>query len=154
MLYVALAELRSLSALYGKASRFLRRPVRISMKAPRRELKLFSMVIVSSLFRSSPDGQPEYRQARDEAETENCPSRAAQVSAHRFPTEMCEQEARRKDACQCRDGETPSVQSAEPGRIADHVEGTLLHKSADGRGSPFPGQTYPTASVTGMPSAV
>lgn len=31
---------------------------------------------------------------------------------------------------------------------------TLLHKSADGRGSPFPGQTYPTVSVTGMPSAV
>lgn len=30
----------------------------------------------------------------------------------------------------------------------------LLHKSADGRGSPFPGQTYPTGSVTGMPSAV
>jgi hypothetical protein len=29
-----------------------------------------------------------------------------------------------------------------------------LHKSADGRGSPFPGQTYPTVSVTGMPSAV
>lgn len=32
--------------------------------------------------------------------------------------------------------------------------GALLHKRADGRGSPFPGQTYPTASVTGMPSAV
>lgn len=31
---------------------------------------------------------------------------------------------------------------------------TLLHKSGDGRGSPFPGRTYPTASVTGMPSAV
>ncbi|WP_296428611.1 phospholipase D family protein, partial [Yoonia sp.] len=30
---------------------------------------------------------------------------------------------------------------------------TLLHKSADGRGTPFPGQTYPTVSVTGMPSA-
>ncbi|MCA1284805.1 hypothetical protein [Salipiger bermudensis] len=30
----------------------------------------------------------------------------------------------------------------------------LLHKSGDGRGSPFPGRTYPTASVTGMPSAV
>ena len=30
----------------------------------------------------------------------------------------------------------------------------LLHKSAERRGSPFPGQTYPTASVTGMPSAV
>ena len=30
----------------------------------------------------------------------------------------------------------------------------LLHESGDGRGSPFPGRTYPTASVTGMPSAV
>ena len=30
----------------------------------------------------------------------------------------------------------------------------MLHKSADGLGSPFPGQTYPTGSVTGMPSAV
>ena len=32
--------------------------------------------------------------------------------------------------------------------------GALLHKSGDRRGSPVPGQTYPTASVTGMPSAV
>ncbi|WP_236016625.1 metallophosphoesterase [Salipiger abyssi] len=31
---------------------------------------------------------------------------------------------------------------------------TLLYKSGDGRGSPFPRRTYPTASVTGMPSAV
>jgi hypothetical protein len=30
----------------------------------------------------------------------------------------------------------------------------LLHKSADGRGFPFRGQTHPTASVTEMPSAV
>ena len=30
----------------------------------------------------------------------------------------------------------------------------LLHKSSDDRGYPFPGRTYPTASVTGMPSAV
>ena len=30
----------------------------------------------------------------------------------------------------------------------------LLHNSADGPGSPFPGRTYPAASVTGMPSAV
>ena len=36
----------------------------------------------------------------------------------------------------------------------DGREMALLHKSADGRGSPFPGQTYPTGSVTGMPSAV
>ena len=30
----------------------------------------------------------------------------------------------------------------------------LLHKSSDGRSSPFPRQTYPTTSVTGMPRAV
>lgn len=30
----------------------------------------------------------------------------------------------------------------------------LLHKASDVRASPIPGQTYPTASVTGMPSAV
>jgi hypothetical protein len=31
---------------------------------------------------------------------------------------------------------------------------TLLHKSSDGRGSPFPRRIYPTAFVTGMPRAV
>jgi hypothetical protein len=36
----------------------------------------------------------------------------------------------------------------------DGLSGALLRKSPDGRGSPFPGQTHPTASVTGMPSAV
>lgn len=30
----------------------------------------------------------------------------------------------------------------------------LLHKSAEGWSSPFPGQTYPVASVMGVPSAV
>ena len=30
----------------------------------------------------------------------------------------------------------------------------LLHKSAAGQATPFPGRTYPTASVTGIPSAV
>jgi hypothetical protein len=30
----------------------------------------------------------------------------------------------------------------------------LLHKLGFERGSPFPGRTYPTATVTGMPSAV
>ena len=30
----------------------------------------------------------------------------------------------------------------------------LLHKSREDQGSPIPGQTYPMASVTGMPSAV
>ncbi len=34
------------------------------------------------------------------------------------------------------------------------VSGTLLHKSAADCPSPFPGQTYPATSVTGMPSAV
>lgn len=29
-----------------------------------------------------------------------------------------------------------------------------MHKSADGRTSPFPGQTYPATSVMGVPSAV
>lgn len=33
-------------------------------------------------------------------------------------------------------------------------EGALLHKSCPERNSPFPGQTYPTGSVTGMPRAV
>jgi uncharacterized GH25 family protein len=32
--------------------------------------------------------------------------------------------------------------------------GALLHKSADGRTAPVPGQTYPATFVTGMPSAV
>ena len=40
------------------------------------------------------------------------------------------------------------------GKDCRYLQGTLLHKSGDGRGSPFPGRTYPTASVTGMPSAV
>lgn len=31
---------------------------------------------------------------------------------------------------------------------------SLSHKSCHGRGGPFPGQTYPNARVTGMPSAV
>jgi uncharacterized membrane protein len=31
---------------------------------------------------------------------------------------------------------------------------TLVRKSADGRTAPFPGQTHPTASVTGVPRAV
>ena len=39
--------------------------------------------------------------------------------------------------------------------LAHHLlVAALLHKSGDGRGYPFPGQTYPTASVIGMPSAV
>ena len=33
-------------------------------------------------------------------------------------------------------------------------KGALLHKWVDGRSSPIPGQTYPTACVKGMPSAV
>lgn len=38
--------------------------------------------------------------------------------------------------------------------LQDYLNEALLHKSFDGRGSPFPGQTHPTTSVTGMPSAV
>jgi hypothetical protein len=38
--------------------------------------------------------------------------------------------------------------------IAKDPDMALLHKSVDGRGFPFPGRTYPTTSVTGMPSAV
>ena len=34
------------------------------------------------------------------------------------------------------------------------LERALLHKSNDGQISPFPGRTYPTGSVTGMPRAV
>ena len=34
------------------------------------------------------------------------------------------------------------------------IEEALLHKSGDRRISPVPGQTHPTASVTGMPRAV
>jgi hypothetical protein len=37
---------------------------------------------------------------------------------------------------------------------SDRIREALLHKSFGGQGSPIPGQTYPTASVTGMPSAV
>jgi len=42
-----------------------------------------------------------------------------------------------------------------PGGAYDYVvNGALLHKSLDGRGCPFPGQTHPTTSVSGVPSAV
>ena len=34
------------------------------------------------------------------------------------------------------------------------LQRALLHKTADGRSSPSPGQTYPTTFVTGMPRAV
>jgi hypothetical protein len=40
------------------------------------------------------------------------------------------------------------------GRGHWHMHETLLHKSADGRMAPFPGQAYPTTFVRGMPSAV
>ena len=49
-----------------------------------------------------------------------------------------------------------------PLQAQDEVWGTrgftmtpaLLHKSGDGRASPFPRRTFPTGSVTGMPRAV
>ena len=64
-----------------------------------------------------------------------------------------------------------SLEGGEPSRPHRHMTGidqtalyapickesfhmTLLHRSADGRVSPCPGQSHPTASVTGMPSAV
>ncbi len=33
-------------------------------------------------------------------------------------------------------------------------DGALLHKWCEGRASPFPGRTYSTGSVTGLPRAV
>lgn len=42
----------------------------------------------------------------------------------------------------------------ELNKALEGLEKTLLRKSGDGQASPFPGQTYPAASVTGMPSAV
>jgi hypothetical protein len=44
----------------------------------------------------------------------------------------------------------------QPDRLEDgeHIGRALLHKSGDGQGSPFPGQTYPATSVMGVPSAV
>jgi D-alanyl-D-alanine carboxypeptidase len=47
--------------------------------------------------------------------------------------------------------------SMEHGRVPGNdggSRGALLHELFDSRASPFPGQIYPTASVTGMPSAV
>ena len=44
-----------------------------------------------------------------------------------------------------------------PGAIGDfafQAAKALLHKSAVDRTSPFPGQTYPATSVTGVPRAV
>ena len=43
---------------------------------------------------------------------------------------MGEQEACRYDPRQCCDGETPGVQSAQPGGVADHVEGQKRHQAA------------------------
>jgi transposase len=48
-----------------------------------------------------------------------------------------------------------SLDSASvPAKKAVPRPAALLYKSAEGRGSPFPGQIYPTTSVTGAPSAV
>lgn len=62
----------------------------------------------------------------------------------------------------CRDSVEPFVssmpllQDAPPCFVNWYreLEGALLHKSGSERSSPFPGRTYPTACVTGMPSAV
>lgn len=68
------------------------------------------------LFRLLSHGHPEQRHPRYEAEGENCPSRTPRVSTGRLTPEMGEKEARRNDAGQCCEGETPGVQSAGPGR--------------------------------------
>ena len=39
-------------------------------------------------------------------------------------------------------------------QVIDRFSEALLHKSAEGRSSPFPGRTYPVTSVMGVPSAV
>lgn len=59
----------------------------------------------------------------------------------------------RVNPARSRDAGNSMLSKEFPGGILV-LTGALLHKSADGRGSPFPGQTYPTGSVTGMPSAV
>jgi hypothetical protein len=46
------------------------------------------------------------------------------------------------------------VERLDLGLLVDAEYEALLHKSADGRSAPYPGQTYPAAFVTGMPSAV
>ena len=50
---------------------------------------------------------------------------------------------------------TANTRLVEPSNlVTQHDDMALLHKSVERRVSPFPGRTYPTASVTGMPSAV
>ena len=46
----------------------------------------------------------------------------------------------------------PEKRIAEVLRV--DISTALLHKSCDGRASPFPGQTYPATSVMGVPRAV
>ncbi len=41
-----------------------------------------------------------------------------------------------------------------PVHTLDRIQAALLHKLGSERTSPFPGRTYPTGSVTGMPRAV
>ena len=56
-----------------------------------------------------------------------------------------------------RDGKTVArgVCPADPGGVAGWFRNrALLHKSPECQSSPFPGRTYPLASVTGVPSAV
>jgi hypothetical protein len=36
----------------------------------------------------------------------------------------------------------------------NEIDAALMRKVGEARTSPFPGRTYPTGSVTGMPSAV
>jgi len=50
--------------------------------------------------------------------------------------------------------EAASIVRAQKLGSAFDFSSALLHKSADDGTSPYPGQTYPTTFVTGMPSAV
>ena len=60
----------------------------------------------------------------------------------------------RMQTCRQRSGSPAMVPRVCSRRRAWPPAPALLHKSAEGRSFPFPGQTYPASSVTGMPSAV
>ncbi len=47
-----------------------------------------------------------------------------------------------------------TISGAVATAVGFYISTALLHKSGCGRRSPFPGRTYPTGSVTGMPRAV
>jgi hypothetical protein len=53
-------------------------------------------------------------------------------------------------------GDHPELRLQVPGgpQFYSRRTSALLHKSCDGRASPFPGQAYPATSVMGVPRAV